>query len=169
MKKGMSIFAIMGMLYVFMENVFTAFWSLITTGSLALRGFSSLWMWLVGGLLGLTLGLFNRFNWIRKNCNVFSQSLAGSVLITTVEFISGVILNILCGFGLWSYYGLPLNILGQVCVPFMVLWFLICPLAFWVDDVLRYFLYKEGRVYSLLAIYKDLFLFWKTTAYQAIL
>jgi hypothetical protein len=48
-----------------------------------------------------------------------------------------------------------------------LLWFIICPLAFWLDDTLRHFLYKEGSLYNIWSVYKDLFCVLKKTNYQS--
>jgi len=168
MKKLIVLFVLMGILYVFFEVAFGAF-SKLFAGEFQLVGASSLYMLIVGGFLGVTLGIFNTSNWVRKTFNVFVQSLIGAVLITLIEFISGCILNIGLGFNLWNYSMFSLNLCGQVCLPFSIIWFLICPFIFWCDDALRFFLYKEGSYYNLLAVYKDLFCFWKSTNHQTML
>lgn len=68
-----------------------------------------------------------------------------SVLVTVVEFIAGLIVNIWLGLNVWDYSNLPLNILGQVCVSFMFLWFLLSLPAIILDDYLRYKLFNEEK------------------------
>ncbi|MBQ2734431.1 MAG: hypothetical protein IJF33_01225 [Clostridia bacterium] len=59
------------------------------------------------------------------------RALAGTLFITAVELIAGCILNVGLGWDIWNYSELPLNFLGQICLPFSVLWFLLCfPCAF---------------------------------------
>jgi len=48
----------------------------------------------------------------------------GSGIITGVEFATGLIVNIGLKLNVWDYSALPLNILGQICLPFSILWFL---------------------------------------------
>ncbi|NLJ30859.1 MAG: hypothetical protein GX424_04540 [Clostridiales bacterium] len=48
---------------------------------------------------------------------------AGSGIITSVEFTIGVLVNLILKMNVWDYSQLPLNILGQICVPFSILWF----------------------------------------------
>lgn len=50
------------------------------------------------------------------------RCLAGSGIITGVELLTGLIVNEWLGFGVWDYSGEPLNILGQVCLPYSLLW-----------------------------------------------
>ncbi len=48
---------------------------------------------------------------------------AGSGIITSVEFMVGYVVNIVLKLNVWDYSQLPLNVLGQVCLPFSLLWF----------------------------------------------
>ena len=54
--------------------------------------------------------------------SLFTRCLAGAGLITGVELAAGLIVNTGLGLGVWDYSKLPLNILGQVCLP-SALWF----------------------------------------------
>ena len=55
--------------------------------------------------------------------SLFTRCLAGAGLITGVELAAGLIVNTGLGLGVWDYSKLPLNILGQVCLPYSALWF----------------------------------------------
>lgn len=46
-------------------------------------------------------------------------------MITAVEFIFGCIVNLALGWGVWDYSGVPFNLLGQVCLYYTLLWFLL--------------------------------------------
>jgi len=165
MKKLTILFFVMGILYLAVEVIWTALTSFPTQGW-RLVGATSIWMLFVGGFLGVILGRFNQVNWIRKNLNVFWQCFLGSLTITVIELVSGIILNMILGFNIWSYSGYFLNILGQVCLPMSICWFLFCPFIFWFDDILRYVLYREGNTYNLGSVYRDLICITKTTNYQ---
>lgn len=57
----------------------------------------------------------------------------GSAVITAVEFVFGAVFNGGYNMAVWDYSALPLNILGQICLPFCALWFLLCLILFkWV-------------------------------------
>lgn len=47
----------------------------------------------------------------------------GLFLITAVEFISGCILNLALGWDVWDYSTRPLNLMGQICPQFCLVWF----------------------------------------------
>lgn len=118
-----------GLLYVLCELVF--------------RGRSHWTMFLVGGLCFWLIGLINEV--IPWEMPVWQQCIIGAVIITTVEFIAGCIINIWFGWQVWDYSGLPFNILGQVCLPFTVLWSFLAAAGIILDDYLRYWLFGEDR------------------------
>ncbi|MFQ9801704.1 MAG: putative ABC transporter permease [Clostridia bacterium] len=39
---------------------------------------------------------------------------------------------------IWDYTGQPGNIMGQICLPYGVLWFAIMPFTIWLEDRLRW-------------------------------
>ena len=60
-----------------------------------------------------------------------------AVCITLLEFISGVILNIWLKLNIWDYSYEPLNVLGQICLPFMAIWFALSLPAMFLDKIIR--------------------------------
>ena len=50
------------------------------------------------------------------------RCLAGSGIITSVEFGTGVLVNMVLKLNVWDYSQIPLNLMGQVCFPFSLLW-----------------------------------------------
>jgi len=105
------------------------------------RGYSHWTMFLLGGLCFVSVGLINNvFPWEMK---IELQSIIGSVLITTLEFIVGVIVNIHLKWNVWDYSDLPFNILGQVCLPFTMLWMILSFVIIILDDKIRYKFFNE--------------------------
>lgn len=153
-KKNIGMFILLGVFYIFIETMFTA----ITSLKWRLVGQSSVYMFIVGGFLGWTLGLFNTNTLIRTKVPVLFQSIIGGLWIILIEFLSGFILNVVLKFNLWDYSTLPFNVMGQVSLLFYIFWVLLCPFAFWADDFFRFHIYNEGlKVYSLLDWYKAFF------------
>ena len=73
-----------------------------------------------------------------------------AVGITAIEFLSGYILNIVLGLGIWDYSNMPFNIIGQICLPFTVAWYILSLLAIVLDDHLRYWIFGEEKpIYKL--------------------
>lgn len=68
-----------------------------------------------------------------KSAHVIEKCLLGSVFITATEFIFGCVFNLQYGMAVWDYNNLPGNVLGQICLPYTGLWFLLCFVLFkWV-------------------------------------
>lgn len=73
------------------------------------------------------------------------QCIIGGAIITAVEFVSGCIINLWLGWAVWDYSNMPLNLLGQICLPFSLLWVLISAVAIVFDDYIRYYLFGEEK------------------------
>ena len=69
----------------------------------------------------------------------------GSTIITVLEFITGCIVNLWLGWNVWDYSNLPLNLLGQICLPFSILWYFISAIGIIIDDYIRYICFDEER------------------------
>ncbi|MGN1480542.1 putative ABC transporter permease [Porcipelethomonas sp.] len=90
---------------------------------IASRGFTHWTMTLTGGFV---LTIIYEMHVRLKNTPLWQKCLLGSLIITSVEFTIGVIVNIVLNWHVWDYSDMPLNILGQICLPFTVLWFFLC-------------------------------------------
>lgn len=107
------------------------------------RGHSHPSMFILGGLCFVSIGLINElFPW---ELGIVWQALIGGTLVTCLEFITGVIVNIWLKLGVWDYSGLPLNILGQACLPFYFAWVGLSVVAIVFDDYLRYWFFGEEK------------------------
>lgn len=91
----------------------------------------------------ILIGLINEY--ISWNMKLWKQMLIGSGIVTVLEFISGYILNIKLGWHIWNYSNVPFNVMGQICLPFSIAWFLISLIAIIADDYLRYWLFGEEK------------------------
>ena len=118
-----------GIVYVFIELLY--------------RGFSHWTMYIVAAISFILIGLINEY--ISLDMKLWKQMLIGACIVTFMEFISGYIINIKLGWQVWDYSNLPFNIMGQICLPFSIIWFFISLVAIVVDDYLRYWLFKEER------------------------
>lgn len=127
--KPLTLISAGGFLYVLIE--------------LAFRGRSHWTMFLVGGLCFWLIGLINEI--IPWEMMLWRQCGVGAIIITGVEFVAGCVINILLGWQVWDYSGLPLNLLGQVCLPFSVLWFFLAAVGIIIDDYLRYWWFGEEK------------------------
>lgn len=121
------------------------------------RGYTFLQMVWIGGLCGVLIGLLNEMPYFR-NQRIWMQSVIGTVITLIIEFTSGYLFNIKMHMDLWNYTGIPCNFMGQICLRTAVGWFFLMPLTIYVDDWLRWKLFKEPRPKGgILMNYKMLF------------
>lgn len=66
------------------------------------------------------------------------QSAICGVAITTVEFVSGLIINVWLGMNVWDYSDMAGNIMGQVCPQFLVMWVVLAAVGIVMLDWMRY-------------------------------
>lgn len=127
--RPLILFVIGGLLYLLIELVF--------------RGHTHWTMFFVGGLCFVLVGAINEV--ISWETPLVIQCVIGGVIITAVEFVSGCIINLWLGWAVWDYWDMPFNLLGQICLPFSLLWVLISAVAIVVDDYIRYYLFGEEK------------------------
>ena len=107
------------------------------------RGHTHWTMFIVGGICFVFCGSVNElFDW---DMLIWKQMLICTAGITTIEFLSGIIINIIFKLNVWDYSNLPFNVLGQVCLLFSFLWFGLSFIAIATDDWLRYWLFNEEK------------------------
>lgn len=107
------------------------------------RGRSHWTMAVLGGLLFVLIGAINEvFPW---EMPLALQGVLGAAAVTLAELAAGIILNLWLGLGIWDYSGLPLNLWGQICLPYSLLWIPLALAAVVLDDWLRHWLWGEER------------------------
>ena len=105
------------------------------------RGYTHWTMGVLGGICFICLGLINEI--LSWETPLVLQMLIGSTIITVLEFITGCIVNLWLGWNVWDYSNLPLNLLGQICLPFSILWYFISAIGIIIDDYIRYIYFDE--------------------------
>ena len=89
--KSAILFTIGGALYLLIEVLWR----------LAMNSTPTHWsMFFIGGLAFLLIGGINE--WIPWELSLVKQSLIGTVMILITEFVSGCILNLWLGLGIWD-------------------------------------------------------------------
>lgn len=117
--KFLIVFGIGGFSYGLIEIIF--------------RGYTHWSMFLAGGFIFSIL--YKLFGYIGKGHLIIKCTL-GCAIITTIEFITGVSVNMLWGLNVWDYSNKPLNLFGQICLLFSVGWFLISiPVSLLTDSI----------------------------------
>lgn len=124
-----TLFCIGGVLYLATE--------------IAWRGHTHWTMFIAGGLCFVLVGAINElFTW---ELPFVMQCVIGAAVITLVEFVAGLIVNVWLGWNVWDYSGTPFNIMGQICLPYSVLWCLVAAIAIVLDDYIRYWFFGEEK------------------------
>ena len=126
---------------------FIEYWAVFLTGGsvymlveIMWRGYTHWTMGICAGICFIEIYLLEKY---MKRSNVFVKCLYGALLITLNELITGCIVNLLLGWNVWDYSIVPLNLFGQICLPFIFLWFLLCFPAFYVARKIKTLFYEK--------------------------
>ncbi len=119
-KETATVFLIGGIIYAAIELLFRkrTHWTMVIVG---------------GTCFTLLYRIFNNVRFFSR----FKKCAIGSGVITTIEFISGCIINKLLKWNVWDYSKLRGNILGQVCLLYSVFWALLCLPAIKVSELIK--------------------------------
>ena len=127
--KSLILFGIGGFLYYLIECLW--------------RGYSHWTMCIVGGICFLIVGSINEvFDW---DMPIIHQMFYSSLMITIVEFFAGLLLNVILNLNIWDYSNMRFNLIGQICLMYSILWFVLSAAAIILDDYLRYWLFDEEK------------------------
>jgi len=107
------------------------------------RGWSHWSMFVLGGICFLAIGAINYF--LLWNTPLTLQMLIGACIITSLEFLTGSIVNLQLGWNVWDYSRLPLNLYGQISLPSSLAWYFLAGIGIYLDDWLRWKLFKEEQ------------------------
>lgn len=133
--KYLSLFLLGGFSYYFLEVLY--------------RGYSHISMIICGGICFILTGLINQI--LGFNIALISQMVMSSCIITAIEFITGVIVNIWLKLDVWDYSEVPYNLLGQICLPYSIIWLALSLVCIFLDDFIRYKIFDEEKAsYKLL-------------------
>ena len=115
--KDAEIFAIGGLSYGAIEIMWRHYthWTMVITG----------------GVCFYTLYKLSKG---KEKMPILKKCLLGSAVITTAEFLTGIIVNMIFDMKVWDYSGLPLNLFGQVCLFYS---FLLALLAIPIDAICK--------------------------------
>ena len=78
------------------------------------------WSMMIAG--GLCFVLFSVVARLMRHRNVLLKAAVCAIGVTAIEFIFGLIFNLWLKMNVWDYSKMPLNLLGQICPLFSILW-----------------------------------------------
>ena len=105
------------------------------------RGWSHPSMFVAGGLCFVLIGAIN--GGAGRGLPLTVQALLGACIVTAVELVTGLIVNVRLGWHVWDYSSLPYNFMGQISLYFFLLWIPLSGIAIVADDLLRHALFHE--------------------------
>lgn len=98
-------------------------------------------MFVMAAVVFIILGLLNEiWSW-----SLLTQTIAGTAIATATELVTGCIVNLWLGWGVWDYSNMPGNFMGQICPQFTLLWVVIVVVAIVLDDVIRWRFFGEEK------------------------
>ena len=129
LSKYLFLWALGGSAYYIIEILFRGFshWSMFVLGGLCLIFFA-----VQGEIVGWDEPL-----WIQiGRCIIF---------VTSMEFITGIIVNKWLHLKVWDYSRLPFHVFGQICLPFAIMFSGLCAIGILISGYLLHWLYGEEK------------------------
>ena len=103
------------------------------------RGYSHWSMFLLGGC---SMDFFlQQGKWIRWKDKMWKQLLRAMVFVISGEFFTGIIVNKWMNWNVWDYSEMPGNLWGQICVPFALLFSILCLCGIYLTGFLSFYLF----------------------------
>jgi len=92
---------------------------------------------------GLSLcGIYGINKHFCKNNKVGKYALC-SILITTIELLIGIIVNIIFKMNVWDYSSRKYNLFGQICPLYTFFWFVLSVPAVYLCDLIKGILFEN--------------------------
>ena len=108
------------------------------------RGYSHIGMFILGGLCFILIGSISRYYSTSKRSFLIYQGIS-CLVITILELVFGLVLNIVLKLDVWDYSNLKFNFLGQICLKYSIFWFFLSLPAIVFYDYIRYWLFREEK------------------------
>ena len=74
---------------------------------------------------GISFLAFSKIAEKHKEKPLVFKAVLSAIAVTVVEFLFGIIFNVILKMHVWDYSSLPYNLFGQVCLPFSLVWLLL--------------------------------------------
>ncbi len=93
---------------------------------------------------GLSLILFSIIEERFKNSSVFIRAGLCSLAVTAIELLFGILFNVIFDMKIWDYSDQPLNLLGQICPLFSLIWSALAIIIIPIVDFLNEYFQVDG-------------------------
>lgn len=83
--------------------------------------------------------VLSSFYYIAHNTSLsfWAKCAVGALIITGIELVLGIWFNIILDEKVWDYSNMPLNFLGQICLPFSAIWLFLSGVVFKIMDAVK--------------------------------
>lgn len=121
------------LIYISLEVIFRTITNF--NGTVPPRGLLA--MGILGGTVTVILGYINEIQPLRR-LPFLVHCIMGVIIVTGLEWLTGRLLNVHLGWHVWDYKHLILSTPdGQINLFFSLIWLVLSPVAFWLDDNIR--------------------------------
>ena len=110
---------------------------------LLFRGFSHWSMFVLGVICFVFFAVQGRM--VLWQDPLWLQLARCMVFVTSMEFITGIIVNKWLLLNVWDYSRLPLQLFGQICVPFIIIFSGLAAVGIILSGYLMHWLYQEPK------------------------
>ena len=107
------------------------------------RGFSHWTMFLLGGVCLIFCA--QQGIWTHWTAPLWKQVLWCVTFVTAGEFITGIIVNRILHWNVWDYSGLPFQLMGQICLPFAIIFSGLCAVGILMSGFILHYVYREEK------------------------
>lgn len=114
----------------------------LVAGDIILRGWTSMWMFPIYGLMIFLEPIHNRI----RNFHLIIRGGIYTVLIFLVEFLTGLILSVILGACPWDYTDSSLSVCGVIRLDFAPVWSMGGLLFEKLHDILKSINFKKDTV-----------------------
>ena len=107
------------------------------------RGWTHWTMVIAGGCVFLLMQQINRR--LLPHIHYIAACVVSGLAVTAVELVFGLAVNVWLGWNVWDYSHLPLNLFGQVSLPFTAIWTLLSVVALTLERQVRFRMFGDIR------------------------
>jgi uncharacterized membrane protein len=100
-------------------------------------------MFVLGGLCMVFIA--QQGLWVEWKDPLWKQLLRCMVFVISGEFLTGILVNKWLQWEVWDYTDQPFQFMGQICLPFAIIFSGICVIGIFLAAYLLYWLYGEVK------------------------
>ena len=126
---------------------FLVIWNMGGTGyyflEILFRGYSHWSMFVLGGSAFCFCTFQGYYMKWREKIPV--QVLRGTIFVTALEFTTGIIFNKVLKMKIWDYSRMPMQLFGQICLPFVLIFSLLILAGILTGGMLLHWIFGEEK------------------------